>query len=62
MKKEKMEVEEQQTIDEQTADGEANTVEVDEYEQKLRFLNPIASPLANKKLTKRVFKCIKKGI
>lgn len=35
--------------------------EVDDYDQKLKFLNKIACPLANKKLTKRLFKCVKKG-
>ena len=35
--------------------------EVDDYELKLKFLNPIASPIANKKLVKRLFKCVKKA-
>ena len=35
--------------------------EEDDYEQKLEFVNPIAKPMANKKLVKRLFKCIKKG-
>jgi H/ACA ribonucleoprotein complex subunit 2 len=33
----------------------------DDYEEKLKFLNAIARPVANKKLAKRLFKCIKKG-
>ena len=33
----------------------------DEYEQKLKFVNAIATPMANKKLVKRLFKCVKKG-
>ena len=33
----------------------------DDYETKLKFINTIAKPMANKKLTKRLFKCIKKG-
>jgi hypothetical protein len=33
----------------------------DDYELKLKFLNNIAKPVANKKLVKRLFKCIKKG-
>ncbi len=37
------------------------TGEVDDYDQKLRFMNPIANPVASKKLVKRLFKCIKKG-
>ncbi|EGI65624.1 H/ACA ribonucleoprotein complex subunit 2-like protein [Acromyrmex echinatior] len=31
------------------------------YEKKLRFVNAIAKPLASKKLTKKIYKCIKKG-
>ncbi len=34
----------------------------DEYEQKLKFINQIAHPLASKKLVKRLLKCVKKGI
>ena len=33
----------------------------DDYETKMKFINQIAKPMANKKLTKRLFKCIKKG-
>ncbi len=35
--------------------------EVDDYELKLKFVNGIASPMANKKLVKRLFKCVKKA-
>ncbi len=38
-----------------------NKDEVDEYEQKLKFVNAIATPVASKKLVKRLYKCIKKG-
>lgn len=31
-------------------------------EQEIKFLSPIAHPLAEKKLTKKVYKTIKKGI
>lgn len=31
------------------------------YEEKLRFVNAIAKPMAPKKLTKKIYKCIKKG-
>lgn len=44
-----------------TIENGATEVEVDDYDQKLKFINPIAQPLASKKLVKRVFKCIKKG-
>lgn len=31
------------------------------YEEKLRLVNAIAKPIAPKKLTKKIYKCIKKG-
>lgn len=31
------------------------------YEEKLELVNPIAKPMAPKKLTKKIYKCIKKG-
>lgn len=31
------------------------------YEDKLKFVNRIAQPMASKKLAKKVYKCIKKG-
>jgi hypothetical protein len=34
---------------------------VDDYEQKLKYVNQIAQPLASKKLVKRLLKCVKKG-
>ena len=33
----------------------------DDYDSKLEFVNGIATPMANKKLVKRLYKCIKKG-
>ena len=33
----------------------------DDYDEKLKYLNPIASPLASKKGVKRLWKCVKKG-
>jgi hypothetical protein len=35
--------------------------EVDDYDEKIKLVNAIAQPLANKKLTKRLLKCVKKG-
>ncbi|XP_056430658.1 H/ACA ribonucleoprotein complex subunit 2 [Hyla sarda] len=32
------------------------------YEEQLENLNPIAQPLAGRKLTKRLYKCIKKAV
>lgn len=31
------------------------------YEEKLQLVNAIAKPIAPKKLTKKIYKCIKKG-
>lgn len=31
------------------------------YEEKLQLVNAIAKPMAPKKLTKKIYKCIKKG-
>lgn len=31
------------------------------YEEKLKVVNTIATPMAPKKLTKKIYKCIKKG-
>ena len=46
---------------EQDADMADAQDDQDDYEEKLKFLNAIAKPIANKKLAKRLFKCIKKG-
>merc|ERR1712117_320120 len=32
------------------------------YEEKLKYVSVIAKPMASKKLTKKLYKCIKKGI
>lgn len=32
------------------------------YEDRLQLLNPISKPLAGRKLTKKIYKLIKKGI
>ena len=46
---------------EQDAEMTETQDDQDDYELKLKFLNNIAKPVANKKLVKRLFKCIKKG-
>lgn len=33
----------------------------DEYEKQLKFVNAMATPMASKKLTKRLIKLVKKG-
>jgi len=40
---------------------EESVVEGPSYEDKLKFVSVIAKPMANKKLTKKVYKLIKKG-
>jgi hypothetical protein len=35
--------------------------EVDDYDDKIKLVNAISQPLASKKLTKRLLKCVKKG-
>ena len=43
---------------------DANDSQVEEgpsYEEKLKFVSCIAKPMANKKLTKKLYKLIKKG-
>lgn len=32
------------------------------YREQLDFLNPIAQPLASRKLTRKLYKCIRKGL
>lgn len=46
---------------EKNHDGEADILSEDDYDLKLGFVNEIAKPMANKKLVKKLFKCIKKG-
>lgn len=51
-------------LDQSTKDVEdMDTTEVKEmsYEDKLGFVNAISQPMAPKKLTKKIYKCIKKG-
>lgn len=33
----------------------------DDYEEKLKYINAIAHPMASKKLVKRLLKCVKKA-
>jgi len=35
--------------------------EVDSYDEKIKFVNVISTPLANKKLTKKIYKLVKKA-
>jgi H/ACA ribonucleoprotein complex subunit 2 len=42
---------------EETQDNTAQ----DDYEEKLKYINAIAHPMASKKLVKRLLKCVKKA-
>lgn len=42
--------------------NEGNTEEKISWEEKIRYLNVISKPLASKKLTKKIYKTIKKGM
>ena len=44
-----------------TMEGDTTVSEGPTYEEKLRFVSVIARPMASKKLTKRIYKLIKKG-
>ena len=41
--------------------NESQTEEGPSYEEKLKFVSCIAKPMASKKLTKKLYKLIKKG-
>ncbi|KAK2583866.1 hypothetical protein KPH14_001141 [Odynerus spinipes] len=45
-------------VDESLQEGGGNELN---YEEKLRFVNPISKPMASKKLAKKIYKCIKKA-
>ncbi|CAL7938020.1 unnamed protein product [Xylocopa violacea] len=47
-------------IDDSVKEAEAGDTEIS-YEEKLKYTNAIAKPMASKKLTKKIYKCIKKA-
>ena len=53
----------EKTIKEESKDEDMDTTGVKEmgYEDKLQFVNAISQPMASKKLSKKIYKCIKKG-
>ncbi|XP_012223035.1 H/ACA ribonucleoprotein complex subunit 2-like protein [Linepithema humile] len=55
-----MEVATQMEIDNTTNDETINVPEIS-YEEKLQHVNAIAKPMAPKKLTKKIYKCMKKA-
>ncbi|XP_076758522.1 NHP2 ribonucleoprotein [Xylocopa sonorina] len=48
-------------IDDSVKEVEAGDAEIGSYEEKLKYTNVIAKPMAPKKLTKKIYKCIKKA-
>ena len=42
--------------------SEASSSEIDNYDKRMSALLPFASPLAPKKLNKRILKTVKKGV
>ncbi|XP_075065216.1 H/ACA ribonucleoprotein complex subunit 2 [Mixophyes fleayi] len=58
IKKEKLDPEEDTEIAQETSQEAAPVLS---YEERLVNLNPIARPLAGRKLTKRLYKCVKKA-
>ena len=52
------------TIKEEIKDEDMDTTVAKDmsYEDKLQFVNAISQPMAPKKLSKKIYKCIKKGI
>lgn len=44
------------------AAAEAEATPERSYREQLDFLNPIAQPLASRKLTRKLYKCIRKGL
>ncbi|XP_077121791.1 H/ACA ribonucleoprotein complex subunit 2 [Ranitomeya variabilis] len=59
----KVKVKKEKREEEEETEVAADAPEVPErtYEEQLENLNPIAQPLAGRKLTKRLYKCIKKA-
>ncbi len=54
VKKEKP-AEEEKTVEEETGGTEKS------YHELIANVNPIANPLASRKLSKKLYKCVKKG-
>jgi hypothetical protein len=42
-------------------DADVSRVESNSYKALVQFISPISSPLAGKKLAKRLYKCTRKG-
>lgn len=48
-------------IDDSVKEGDGTDVTEGSYEEKLKYVNAISKPMAPKKLTKKIYKCIKKA-
>lgn len=53
---------EKQSADDSIAAGDVSIKEEDTYDDKLKNVSVIATPMAPKKLAKKCFKIIKKGL
>lgn len=49
-------VKKEKTVEEETGGTEKS------YQELIANINPIANPLASRKLSKKLYKCVKKGI
>ncbi|KOX80131.1 H/ACA ribonucleoprotein complex subunit 2-like protein [Melipona quadrifasciata] len=49
-----------QEVDDSVKEVETGDSTENKYEEKLKFTSSIAKPMASKKLTKKIYKCIKK--
>ncbi|XP_032691345.1 H/ACA ribonucleoprotein complex subunit 2-like protein isoform X2 [Odontomachus brunneus] len=58
-KKEKLKID--MEVDENKTEEVADEKSEMSYEEKLRLVNAISKPMASKKLTKKIYKCIKKA-
>ncbi|KAG6795141.1 H/ACA ribonucleoprotein complex subunit 2-like protein [Apis mellifera caucasica] len=48
-------------VDDSVKEADSGDVIEISYEEKLKYTNSIAKPMASKKLTKKIYKCIKKA-
>lgn len=50
-----------EVVEAENGNGDVSVKEEDNYAEKVKHANQIASPMASKKLTKKCYKLIKKG-
>lgn len=61
MTKDKKSVQQEEPMDTSVNNGDENGAEGPSYEDKFKYMNAMASPVAPKKLAKKVFKCVKQA-